>query len=157
MNANARAVLLGGLVGGTGDITFAICFAAYNGMAPTRLLQTVASGLFGKAAFDGGIAMAACGLAAHFALSFLWAAVLLAIASRKPVVVRNPYVAGIAFGIVVFFTMRLLVLPLSAFPYPVSFKPLSTILDLCSHMFLFGIPIALAVRRAQASAIVGSR
>jgi hypothetical protein len=40
------------------------------------------------------------------------------------------------------------VLPLSAFPYPVTFKPLATALDLLSHMLLFGAPIAWAIQRA---------
>jgi hypothetical protein len=44
--------------------------------------------------------------------------------------------------------MRLVVLPASAFPFPVTFKPLATTLDLLSHTFLFGVPIALAIRKA---------
>jgi hypothetical protein len=56
--------------------------------------------------------------------------------------------AGAIFGLVVFLAMRLVVLPLSAFPHPVSFKPLAAGLDLFSHMFLFGLPIALAARRS---------
>lgn len=144
------AVVVGGLVAGALDIVFAISFAAYNGMPPVRLLQVVASGVFGKAAFSGGVAMAACGLALHFAMSILWAAVFLALALLRPALVRRPFVAGIAFGIVVFLAMRPVVLPLSAFPFPVTFKPLATVLDLLSHTFLFGVPIALALRRAMA-------
>ena len=34
--------------------------------------------------------------------------------------------------------------------FPVTVKPLSTILDLLSHTLLFGVPIALATRRAYA-------
>jgi hypothetical protein len=146
--ARARAVLVGGLVGGALDILFAISWAAYNGTPPLRLLQVVASGLLGQAAFDGGVATAATGLAAHFALSFLWAAALLAVALRRPALTARPVLAGVVFGTVVFFVMRLVVLPLSAFPFPVTFKPLGWGLDLLSHMFLFGTPIALAVRRA---------
>ena len=48
--------------------------------------------------------------------------------------------------------MRLVALPLSAFPYPVTFKPLATSLDLISHALLFGVPIAWAVRRALLNA-----
>ena len=44
--------------------------------------------------------------------------------------------------------MRLVVLPLSAFPFAVKFRPLASILDLLSHIFFFGVPIALAARRA---------
>ena len=144
------AVLLGGLVAGALDIAFAISFAAYNGTPPVRLLQIVASGLFGNSAFAGGIPMAAAGLAAHFVMSFLWAGVFLALALLRPSLTLHPYVSGIAFGIIVFLAMRLVVLPLSAFPYPVTFKPVATVLDLLSHALLFGVPIALAIRRAVA-------
>lgn len=150
------AVLLGGLVAGALDITFAISFAAYGGTPPMRLLQIVASGLFGNAAFAGGIPMAAAGLALHFVASMLWAGVFLALALLRPSLARHPYVSGIAFGICVFLAMRLVVLPLSAFPYPVSFKPVATVLDLLSHTLLFGVPIALAVRRAMAVASASS-
>jgi uncharacterized membrane protein YagU involved in acid resistance len=149
--AYVSAVLLGGLIAGALDIAFAISFAAYNGTAPVRLLQIVASGLFGKAAFDGGVPMAACGLGLHFGMSILWAAVFLTLALLTPSLALHPYVSGIAFGIVVFLAMRLVVLPLSAFPYPVTFKPVATVLDLLSHMLLFGVPIALAVRKAVVS------
>jgi hypothetical protein len=56
--------------------------------------------------------------------------------------------AAIVFGAVVFLSMRLIVLPLSAYPRPVTFKPLATVLDGLSHMLLFALPIVLAVRRA---------
>jgi hypothetical protein len=56
-------------------------------------------------------------------------------------------VAGVIFGFVVFFCMRLIVLPLSAYPRPVTFPPLGTVLDLLSHMFLFGVPIASIVSK----------
>ena len=147
------AVLLGGSVAGALDIIFAISFAAYNGVGPVRLLQTVASGLVGVTAFTGGVRVAGLGLALHFALSFLWASIFLGMASRVPSLTRHPFVAGAAFGIIVFLAMRLAVLPLSAIPYPVSFKPLATTLDLLSHMLLFGVPIALATRRALVGAL----
>ena len=144
----ALAVLIGGSIAGALDIAFAISFAAYSGLAPMRLLQTVASGLLGMEAFSGGVPVAALGLALHFGMSFLWAGLFLVFASLVPSLVRYPIVSGIAFGIAVFLAMRLLVLPLSAFPYPVTFKPLATTLDLLSHALLFGVPIAWAARRA---------
>jgi hypothetical protein len=144
------AVLVGGSIAGTLDILFAISFAGYSGVAPTRLLQTVASGLLGKAAFSGGIPTAALGLVLHFGMSYLWAGIFLLAARRLPRLRHQPVASGIHFGVAVFLTMRLVVLPLSAFPYPVSFKALATALDLLSHTFLFGVPIALAARRACA-------
>ena len=144
------AVLVGGSIAGTLDILFAISFAGYGGVPPAGLLQTVASGLLGNAAFSGAIPTAALGLVLHFGMSYLWAGIFVVAARRLPRLARQPMLSGVLFGVAVFLTMRLVVLPLSAFPYPVTFKPLSTILDLLSHTFLFGVPIAFAARRAYA-------
>ena len=144
-----RAVLVGGTIAGTLDILFALTFAAVNGVPPVRLLQTVASGLLGEAAYSGGVPAAALGLAGHFGMSYLWAALFVVIAVRLPKLTLRPVIAGAIFGVIVFFAMRLVVLPLSAFPHPVTFKPLSAGLDLLSHMFLFGVPIALAAARRK--------
>ena len=143
-----RAVLIGGSIAATLDILFAITYAATNGLTPLKLLQTVASGLLGNAAFDGGVPAAMLGLAGHFGMSYLWATLFMAAASRLPQLVAKPAVAGPIFGILVFFTMRLVVLPLSAFPYPVSFSQPGATLDLLSHMFFVGLPIALAAAKA---------
>ena len=142
------ALLVGGSIAGALDILFAISFAAYNGTGPVELLQTVASGALGEAAFTGGVSAAALGLVLHFLLSYGWAGAFLLAAARMPALVRRPMVSGIVFGIAVFLLMRLVVLPLSAFPFPVKFRQLASILDLLSHMFFFGVPIALAARRA---------
>jgi uncharacterized membrane protein YagU involved in acid resistance len=149
MNATYfSAVLLGGSIAGVLDIIFAISFAAYNGAIPVRVLQTVASGLLGSAAFSGGVPLAALGLVLHFVMSFLWAGAFLVAAKLAPALAVHPLLSGVAFGAVVFLVMRLVVLPLSAFPYPVTFKPLATTLDLLSHTLLFGVPISWAVQRA---------
>jgi uncharacterized membrane protein YagU involved in acid resistance len=146
--SGTRVVVVGGSIGGALDLAFALTFAAVNGVRPAQLLQTVASGLLGPAAYEGGLPAAALGLAAHFVLSFGWAALFAGAASWMPRIVSRPLLAGILFGALVFFTMRLVVLPLSAFPHPVSFKPHAASLDLLSHMFLFGLPIALAASKA---------
>jgi len=143
-----RAVLIGGSIGGALDIGFAITWAAINGRSPEWLLQTVATGLLGKAAYEGGLAAAILGLAAHFALSCGWAGLFVMAASRARVLAAKPWFAGPVFGILVFFAMRLVILPLSAFPYPVSFSQPGATYDLLSHMFLFGLPIALAAARS---------
>ena len=146
----SKAILVGGAIGGLGDILFAIGFAAWNGTAPVRLLQIVASGWLGEEAFQGGLAAATLGLASHFAIGFVFASVYVHASRHCGFLTRQPVIAGAIFGVCVFLFMRLVVLPLSAFPYPVVFRPLSTVLDGLSHMFLFGLPIALAARQAAA-------
>jgi uncharacterized membrane protein YagU involved in acid resistance len=143
------AVLIGGLIAGALDILFAITFAyVEGGVSPISLLQTVASGVLGEASYQGGVGAAAFGLALHFLISLLLAAAYVLASQRIGVLTKHPVVAGALFGIGVFLLMRLVVLPLSAFPHPVRFRPLASVLDLLSHMFLFGVPIALAARKA---------
>lgn len=144
----AKAAITGGLLGGLLDLVFAVSFAAANGVGPLRVFETIASGWLGAAAFDGGAGVAAIGVGSHFLLAVIWALAFATLARRVPVLLVHPVVTACAFGIVVFLTMRLVVLPLSAYPRPVTFKPLSTVLDLASHMLLFALPIVLALRRA---------
>lgn len=144
----ARAIVLGGLLGGALDLLFAVSFASYNGAAPSRVFQAIASGLLGNVAFSGGIGVGALGFVCHFGLSVLWTALFVAVAWQLPALTRRSLLAGIGFGLIVFLCMRFVVLPLSAYPRPVTFKPLATVLDLLSHMLLFGMPIAVVVNRA---------
>jgi uncharacterized membrane protein YagU involved in acid resistance len=61
--------------------------------------------------------------------------------------VRQAIVSGLLYGIVVYFFMNLVVLPVSAFPHQVSFPISSLIIGLVVHMLCVGLPIALVVRR----------
>ncbi|WP_374585766.1 hypothetical protein [Pseudoduganella sp.] len=147
--SSTRAILTGGALAGLLDIIFAISFAGYNGLPPQRLLQVVASGALGQAAFTGGMPAAAFGLACHFALSFGWMALFFIAARRLPALARKPLPAAVAYGLLVFFAMRLVVLPLSAFPRPVTFNAFSWGMDMLSHVLLFALPIVWATRKAQ--------
>jgi uncharacterized membrane protein YagU involved in acid resistance len=145
--STTRAILTGGALAGLLDILFAISFAAYNGLPPQRLLQIVASGALGEAAFTGGSAAAAIGLACHFALSFVWMALFFFAARRMPALAARPLLTAVGYGLLVLLAMRLVVLPLSAFPRPVRFNAFSWGMDLLSHIFLFSLPIVWATRK----------
>jgi uncharacterized membrane protein YagU involved in acid resistance len=142
------AVAIGGLLGGALDLLFAVSFAALQGTAPSRVFEAIASGVLGEAARGGGHGVSILGVACHFGLSVVWAACFAAVAWRLPALTRRPLPVSIGFGLVVFLCMRLVVLPLSAYPHPVSFKPLASGLDLLSHMFLFAMPMVVIAGRA---------
>lgn len=145
-----RAIVSGGALGGLGDIVFAIAMALARGDTARHLLQIVASGALGDAAFEGGAGAAALGLALHFALAFAWAALFVLAARAMPALARRPLPAAAGYGVLVLLAMRLVVLPLSAFPFPSGVKPSWPLfLDGLSHVFLFALPIVLAARRAQ--------
>ena len=146
------AILVGGAVGGALDLAFAIAMALLRGDTAVDLLRVVASGAFGKAALDGGAGMAALGLVFHFALSWGWAALACAAVRDMPAgLARRPFAVAAIAGTLVFVFMRLVVLPLSAFPFPVKLAfSLPLLLDWISHMFLFALPMVLAARLARA-------
>lgn len=147
------AILIGGTIGGVLDITYAIGFSALRGVPPIRILQSVASGLLGAPAFNGGFSSAALGLLLHFCIALLWSLIFYLASRVIPALLRHPVVAGILYGIVIYAVMNLVVLPLSAFPRKVSFPWLVLVTGLLVHMFCIGLPIALAIRRTRTGTV----
>jgi len=148
----ARLVVLAGVVGATCDITYAILYYGWKGISAERILQTVASGLLGKASYDGGWPAAALGLACHYAIVIVAAAVFYAVARRWAWLRSEPVTAGLAFGVAVYAFMNFVVLPLSAYPFPLRFPLLTTATGLLVHMVGVGLPISLITRRAHPAA-----
>src|SRR5580693_459172 len=66
------AILLGGLIAGTLDIGAA---ALINGRNPLVILLVIASGLLGKASFQGGLPAAILGLVLQWLMSLLISAI----------------------------------------------------------------------------------
>ena len=145
----SRAIFWGGLIAGTLDITYAILFSLLrSGTSPVRVLQSVASGLLGADSFDGGAASAALGLFLHFLIAFTAAAVYWAASRRFDVTLRAAVVCGVIYGVVIYAVMNYVVIPLSAVPPRAGPRPLLVLVTgLLVHMFLIGLPIALAARR----------
>ncbi len=142
------AILIGGAIAGACDITYAIVFSAFRGVSAMRLLQSVASGLLGAQAFNGGLTTAALGLVLHFFIALLAATLFYLAARAIPLLTHRAFLFGILYGLAIYAFMNLLVLPLSAFPRKVTFPLLATSTGLFVHMFFIGLPISLAVRRA---------
>ena len=142
------AILIGGAIAGTLDITYAIGFSSLRGVPPIRILQSVASGLLGAPAFKGSVPTAVLGLALHFFIAFSAAAIFYLAAKVIPFLTRHPVVSGLFYGFLIYAVMNLVVLPLSAYPRKVSFPLLVLVTGLFVHMFFIGLPISLAVRRA---------
>lgn len=142
-----RGILVGGLIAGALDITAAIVTNGWRGVPPVRVLQSVASGLLGSPAFQGGNATAALGLLLHFLIALAAAAVYVAASRRLPALVRWPLLWGPLYGVAVYFFMSLVVVPLSAAPFRIRLDPPDLATGLIVHMLCVGLPIALAARR----------
>ena len=140
-------VLAGGLLAGALDITYACVFWAIKAdLPPTRIFQSVAAGLLGKASFEGGAATAALGLSLHFFIACTMALTYYFVSRRWTVLVRRPVPLGIAYGLLLYVVMNFVVVPLSAASAG-SRDPTWIALTVAVHAFLIGLPIALFASR----------
>jgi uncharacterized membrane protein YagU involved in acid resistance len=94
--------------------------AALVRQSPGRILQTVASGVLGRASYQGGWTSAAMGLALQVAMSLVIALIYNLAVAQAPVIRDRPLLCGALYGVVVFVVMNFVVVPLSrAYPKPV--------------------------------------
>ena len=142
-----KPVAIATAISGTLDILFAMILTVAFGREIPNMLRYVASGPF-PAAADMGTAGAILGLLVHFALMAVMAAayMLFARSARREHLVAMPIRAGIAYGVITYVIMNLIVVPLR-FGTPLPPKPLSIATQLFAHIVLVGIPIALVARR----------
>ena len=146
-----RTIALATLVAGTLDILFAICLTLFFGRDPMTMLRYVASGPFPPAT-EWGAAGSILGLAVHFALMWVMATFYFVATRIRPDLVDKPVVGGIAYGLVTYVAMNLIVVPLRFGNWPPT--PRSVATQLFAHIVLVGIPIALIVsKKLRRSAI----
>jgi hypothetical protein len=143
----ARTILCGGLIMGSLDILKNMVFLSYQGRPVTWVLHAVASGALGRSAFEGGLPVAALGLALHFFIAFSVFTVYYLASLKLPILTRHAYVLGALYGVAVFAFMRFVVFPLSAIG-PVK-TPLPVLIDgVLTHIFCVGLPTGIIVREA---------
>src|SRR4051794_12406496 len=107
------AILLGGLIAGTIDIGAA---ALITGRSPVFILHVIAGGLIGKTAIvSGGAGTSVLGVVLQWAMAILIAAVYVFGKRLAPMLTRNWIVTGLGYGVIVFFVMNNVVVPLSAY------------------------------------------
>jgi hypothetical protein len=126
------------------DNVVAYDFAA--GFNPIQVLQYIASGFYGAAAFQKGISGALVGLLAHFFIAFAVAAIYVGGTRFLPMLSGKAVLWGAIYGVAVFIVMNFVLLPHTA----VVKSPLSLSLFLngvVAHALLIGLPIALVARR----------
>jgi hypothetical protein len=148
-----ETILLGCLIAGVLDGLDAVVFYDLSfGVAPTLLFQNIAAGLLGPRSFHGGWYTTLLGMACHFSIATGAAAVFFGVSLVIPAVLRNPWIYGPSFGVLVYLVMHYIVVPLSAVPErtaPVT--PAELVDQLFSHTMFVGLPIALMARRSARS------
>ncbi len=147
-NSILRSIVLGGMMVGMLHLIIqdGLVFSLLGQRSLIIVLQYVASGAMGNAAFTGGLTTAMLGLILHFLISFVIAGVFILSIDRIPLLRRNIIVGSLLYGFAVFVVMYYVVLPLSAAP-PVPLQTMEIIELSIEHILVIGLPLGLFVRR----------
>ncbi|GAB4522553.1 MAG: hypothetical protein Kow00133_10170 [Amphiplicatus sp.] len=147
MNAVIKAGIAAGVVGGALGLAAAMTiYPAMGGFALIRAPQSVASGVMGGAAYEGGVATALYGAGLHFFIAVFAGLTLAAAMSLYEPLRRMVFATGVVFGGAMYVFMNHVVAPLSR---AVVGEPDATgiVIGVLIHFFLFGVPMAYVARR----------
>lgn len=142
------AILYATLVAGALDALDGVVFFGLKGLNPIQVLQFIASGVLGAAAFTGGLTAAGVGVLVHFSITAVIAAIYI-FASQRVSVLRSQWVlCGLLYGAAVWAVMNLVVLPHTAVAHsPITLAALLN--GILGHAFLIGLPISYFARKTM--------
>ena len=109
----ARALLYGALAVGTIDFLYATIFLVVRGRPWYRAWQGVASAVLGPDSFAGGYRSALLGVVLHFTVATCIVGVYLLGSRWLPILRRRTLLWGLAYGLIAFFVMNLVVVPMT--------------------------------------------
>jgi len=139
-----KNLLLATAVAGTLDAIAGIVVydLALGQMGIVQILQWIASGAFGKQAFEMGLLGAFYGLVFHYIVAFFASLAVFAVKSKIPAIKDYPIITGLAYGGWVWIFMNFIVLPNSN----TVLAPFSAGVALTGyiwHMLFVGLPITI--------------
>ncbi|MCC9070429.1 DUF1440 domain-containing protein [Flavobacterium sp. F-65] len=152
MKSKVGTVLLSGLVAGAMDIISCIIIyvVILQKTTTTKILLSIASGIFKKDAYSGDPKMAFYGLGIHFIIATLFALFYFKIYPYIPFLKKNTLLSGFIYGIFVWIVMNLIVLPI-AFPIlPPKHLDFPLLLSILILMFCIGLPVAFITKKYYA-------
>jgi uncharacterized membrane protein YagU involved in acid resistance len=133
-----------GLLAGTLDGLAALILNYKVG--PAIVFKFIASGVFGKAAFQGGNEMVVAGIVFHYLIALLFTNAFYLLYPFFKKMWQNVYLTAVAYGCTAWLIMNLLVVPVSK----IGFHPIKAETILTGILVLIiciGLPIALIADR----------
>ena len=114
MNNRIKAIVWAGLLAGVLDgLAAALLFFFRTGKDPLIVYRFIASGVFGPDAQAGGLTMGIVGIIFHLIIAMGWTVVFFVACEKIPVLLKQPVLSGVSYGVFVWLMMNLVVIPLS--------------------------------------------
>ncbi|MFZ2905765.1 MAG: hypothetical protein WAZ98_06135 [Cyclobacteriaceae bacterium] len=141
-----KPILLAGLIVGTLDITAAIIQTLIAGGDPMKMLQFIASGVFGREAFEGGTIYSFYGLFFHYCIATGWTILFFLIYPKLKTTLKNTGTIGVVYGLFVWLMMNRVVLPISNTP-PIAFKISKALVSALVLIVAIGLPLSFLANK----------
>ena len=136
------AIIVSGFVVGTLDLSAAVIQTIIMGGDPLKMLQYIASGIFGPDSFKGGIKYSLIGVFIHFCIAFGWTIAFFLLYPRIKGLAEHKLLTGIVYGMIVWLVMNRIIVPLSRIPAR-PFNLVNAIVGLGILIIAIGIPLSL--------------
>jgi uncharacterized membrane protein YagU involved in acid resistance len=141
-----NAILGAWLIVGTLDLAAAMIQTIINNGSIVKLLQFIASGVFGVEAFVGGATTAVYGTLFHYGIALMWTVIFFMAYPVFKLATKNKVVTGVVYGLVVWVVMNRLVLPLSNITQR-PFDATKSILAAAVLIVAIGLPLSYLAHR----------
>jgi hypothetical protein len=133
-------LILIGLLTSTLDAVAAIISG--HKMPAATVFKFIASGVFGKAAFDGGFEMVVAGIFFHYLIAFSMTVVLFIMYPKVISFLKNKYVVAVVYALIPWVITHLVIVPLSRIGWsPMEIGGIT--LGIGILFITIGLPIAL--------------
>lgn len=138
--------LKAGLLVGTLDIAAAfLYYFIKTGKNPLRVLTFIASGILGKAAYEGGNEIQLVGLVLHYIIAITFAFFFFWLFARINGLRKVSLLAGIVYGLFVWMVMNLVVVPLSNVTKQ-PFRWEGALINMLILIVCIGIPLSILAK-----------
>lgn len=142
-----KVILVTGLIAGLLDGAAAVIqYLSAGRKDPVKIFNFIASGVFGKEAFSGGLPMATLGFIFHMIIATIWVTIFFFLYPRLRLYTKNWMAVGLAYGVIVWLGMNLIVVPLSNTP-PMQRTPSGMIIGTIILMLCIGLPCAYSAKK----------
>ncbi|MEO8472446.1 MAG: hypothetical protein ABI477_09635 [Chryseolinea sp.] len=139
-------ILISWLIVGTLDMSAAVIQTLINGGNPVKMLQFIASGVFGTNAFTTEMPYALLGVVFHYIIAFGWTLLFFFLYPRLEFLSWNTIATGFLYGLLVWTIMNQVILRLANTP-PIKFVFMKAIIATLILVFAIGVPLSFMAKK----------
>ncbi|MEO5978113.1 MAG: hypothetical protein ABIS36_18720 [Chryseolinea sp.] len=139
-------ILISWLIVGTLDMSAAVIQTLINGGNPVKMLQFIASGVFGTNAFTTEMPYALLGVVFHYIIAFGWTLLFFFLYPRLEFLSWNTIATGFLYGLLVWTIMNQVILRLANTP-PIKFVFMKAIIAALILVFAIGVPLSFMAKK----------